>query len=87
MAAAQLNRSWGGWLGAAKPRLVVTCGRLRLGRVRAGTVRRSGGHAPGMSLFPIALAGRPALAPFAVPDRCAILSLLSGGWADGCRAA
>src|SRR5687768_16441694 len=33
------------------------------------------------------LAGRPAPAPFAAHDGFAILSLLSGGLADGCRAA
>jgi hypothetical protein len=63
MAAAQLKRSIGGGLGAAKPRLDV-------GRARAASGPR--------------LAGRPAPTPFVVHDRCAILSLLSGGLADGC---
>lgn len=45
MAAAQLTAWLREGLGAAKPRLDVE-------RARAGTVRRSGVHAPGMSLFP-----------------------------------
>lgn len=58
MAAAQLNASLREGLGAAKPCLVPESspGQARPfqgpGRARAGRVRRSGGHAPGMSLLP-----------------------------------